>query len=70
MMVLGTIGTEREDFEYELISRDNWGEEPIVVRTDDEGACWLIVGTDSGFEGTTTLYYNRISVFIAPFSSD
>ncbi|WKN42063.1 hypothetical protein [Tunicatimonas pelagia] len=70
MMVLGTIGTEREDFEYELISRDNWDQKIIEVRADAEGACWLIVGTDSGFEGTTTLYYNRISILMAPFSPD
>ena len=26
------------------------------------GALWLLVGTDSGFEGLTALYYQRIEV--------
>ena len=33
----------------------------LTVETDDQGRAWLIVGTDSGFEGLTTLYYHRIS---------
>jgi hypothetical protein len=28
--------------------------------TSTDGSLWLILGTDSGFEGTTTLYYDRI----------
>ena len=32
------------------------------VTTSDDGTLWLVVGTDSGFEGITTLYYDRISV--------
>lgn len=28
-----------------------------VVQTDDKGRLWLIMGTDSGFEGTTTFYF-------------
>ena len=31
------------------------------VETDSQGRAWLIVGTDSGFEGLTTLYYDRIT---------
>jgi hypothetical protein len=34
---------------------------PISVTSNDQGELWLIVGTDSGFEGTTTLYYRKIS---------
>jgi len=33
-----------------------------LVRTNAEGMMHLIVGTDSGFEGTTALYYQRIGV--------
>ena len=29
------------------------------VRTDAEGKLWLLVGTGSGFEGTTSLYYQQ-----------
>ncbi len=38
---------------------------PLTVRTDGEGRVWLVVGTDSGFEGKTTLYYSRISYTFA-----
>lgn len=33
----------------------------VVVTADSTGSVWLMVGTDSGFEATTTLYYSRIS---------
>ncbi|MDE0699169.1 MAG: hypothetical protein OXH61_00425 [Acidimicrobiaceae bacterium] len=33
----------------------------LTVETDDDGSVWLIVGTDSGFEGLTRLYYDRIA---------
>ncbi|MCY3632289.1 MAG: hypothetical protein OXH29_06415 [bacterium] len=33
----------------------------LSVETDSEGRAWLIVGTDSGFEGLTRLYYDQIS---------
>ncbi len=33
----------------------------LSVETDSDGRVWLIVGTDSGFEGLTRLYYDRIS---------
>jgi len=36
----------------------------ISVKSDNNGQLWLIVGTDSGFEATTTIYYNRISAII------
>jgi hypothetical protein len=35
------------------------------VTSDGDGKLWLIVGTDSGFEGPTTVYYDRISVELA-----
>ncbi|MDX5423324.1 MAG: hypothetical protein LPK14_13800 [Hymenobacteraceae bacterium] len=61
MVVLGNIGIPGEDFRYQLIQRDNL-QNPIQITTDNTGSMWLIIGTDSGFEGTTTLYYNTIEV--------
>lgn len=61
MYGLGTIGIEGEEFRYVLIERDN-SERPFTVTSSPEGTLWLIVGTDSGFEGLTELYYNRITV--------
>lgn len=61
MYGLGTIGIEGDDFVYEIISRDN-EDRPQEVRADESGSLWLIVGTDSGFEGKTVLYYQEIEV--------
>jgi hypothetical protein len=33
----------------------------FAVTTAADGSLWLVVGTDSGFEGETILYYDRIS---------
>lgn len=35
---------------------------PISVNSNSKGEVWVIVGTDSGFEAITTIYYNRIKV--------
>lgn len=61
MINLGTVGIDSDEYRYELITRDNH-DRPFSATTDDEGNLWLIVGTDSGFEGLTILYYNQIKV--------
>lgn len=33
-----------------------------VVKTDSDGNAYLIIGTDSGFEGPTTIYVNDVAV--------
>ena len=35
----------------------------VSVVSNSNGEVWIIVGTDSGFEATTTIYYNRITVY-------
>jgi len=62
MILLGHIGHDGSDFEYKLIDRVN--SEPFEAMASEEGILWLIIGTDSGFEGNTTLYYNKIEVII------
>ena len=37
---------------------------PVNVMSNSNGEVWIIAGTDSGFEATTTIYYNRITVNI------
>lgn len=46
--------------EYRIKTLDNL-ERPLQVVSDSEGRIWLIVGTDSGFEGPTAMYYARIA---------
>ncbi len=61
MLVIGNVAhPDVMGNEYRIKSMDNAGR-PLPVKTDSEGRMWLIVGTDSGFEGLTTLYFDRIS---------
>jgi hypothetical protein len=38
---------------------DNQG---FSVLSNDAGELWITVGTDSGFEGATTIFYNYIMI--------
>jgi hypothetical protein len=64
LAVLGDISIPGEVpiYTYKTLS----GNAPHNVRTDAKGTCWIIVGTDSGFEGFTRLYYSRITVTFTP----
>lgn len=44
---------------FRLKQLDSQGK-PIRATADSQGRLWLIVGTDSGFEGLTRLYYTGI----------
>ena len=35
---------------------------PIEVSTDQEGQFWLLIGTHSGFEDFSAIYYTRMQV--------
>ncbi len=66
MVVLGDVDhPEVEDREYRIKSLDNTAS-PLTVATDSEGRAWLIVGTDSGFEGLSRLYYAGIFYTLTP----
>lgn len=64
LVTVGDIGNSRpcqEPYEYEpkrLMLSD------FSARTSVDGTLWIVVGTDSGFEGLTTLYYDRVQVVI------
>jgi len=58
MVVIGDVANGTSENVYTLIDRT--GEFSAV--TDEDGSLWITVGTDSGFEGKTTLYYSQIDV--------
>jgi hypothetical protein len=63
-VVVGDIAKEdsdEEDWSWILKSLSNKGE-PLEITTDSEGNLWIFVGTDSGFEGLTTLYYTNVQL--------
>jgi hypothetical protein len=67
MINLGTISNPNIDLdtytgeEYALMTLTSDGRLFEVV-SDEQGNAWLIAGTDSGFEGLTKVYYDKISV--------
>lgn len=59
---IGDVANSREceeGWEYE-IKQLSGGEQ--TVTTDEQGNLWLLVGTRSGFEATTSLYYTGVRV--------
>jgi hypothetical protein len=62
--VLGDFANSKDcdsgDFSYELKPLSNLDLPAFHVNADRDGSIWLILGTDSGFEATTTIYYTEI----------
>jgi cyclophilin family peptidyl-prolyl cis-trans isomerase len=50
---------------YALLHRDNRAAR-ATARAAADGSLWLVFGTDSGFEGTTALYYTKLSAVLVP----
>ena len=60
MKVIGDFANGTTLFIYKLkVLRTT---NPISVKSNSNGEVWVVVGTDSGFEATTTIYYNSIKV--------
>ena len=60
MVNLGNLGhPEIEGNEYKIKTLTNQTN-PVELITDADGQAWLIVGTDSGFEGLTKIYFSSI----------
>ncbi|MBC7807221.1 MAG: hypothetical protein H7145_13860 [Akkermansiaceae bacterium] len=64
--VMGTVGIPGEAFVYTLKTLTTPPGREVSVTADGEGRIWLIVGTDSGFEGRTDLYYTEIAATLTP----
>jgi len=60
MVIIGNIANGTHQAVYALKSVSN--EKPFHVTTGDNGELWIMAGIDSGFETTTTIYYNKIKV--------
>lgn len=51
-------GTDLNKYKLKTLKTTN----SIQVISNSNAELWVIVGTDSGFEATTTIYYNQITV--------
>lgn len=59
--LLGDIGVAPGQTQYAIIKRDN-KTNPHRIKTDSKGTIWVLIGTDSGFEGRSDLYYSQIKI--------
>ena len=60
MFVIGDFSNDTNQNEYTL--KNLVANDILTVSTNSSGKLWLVVGTDSGFEATTTIFYNLIKV--------
>ena len=66
MRVIGNIAVAATTDTYTLISRSNSASnQSMMVRTNSKGELWLIVGTDSDYEGVTSIYYTGVNVVLS-----
>ena len=67
MINLGTLSNPNLDpdtstgDEYALMTLNSQGRN-FQVTSDKDGSIWVVIGTDSGFEGATTVYYNSVEI--------
>jgi hypothetical protein len=67
MVLIGDISVPSDSEGFVLVNRTNAPyannnyTQPIIATTNSHGELWLIIGTDSGFEGVTTLYYRSVT---------
>lgn len=67
-IVLGNIAnssTDCHDAPYELKTLESADQE-LTTKTDANGRLWLFVGSESGYESKTALYYTRIRAELTP----
>jgi hypothetical protein len=69
MIPIGNVAVPPGTDGFVTVTRTNttYNGSSFVVTSNDSGEVWLIVGTDSGYEGITTLFYT--SVYVALSSS-
>jgi hypothetical protein len=64
MIVIGTISSHYVyDTNYTVEARNNIS--AFTARSNHDGELWIIVGSESGFEGITTIYYTQISLVLS-----
>ena len=54
---------------YALLHRSNRLAN-VTAKADASGSLWLAVGTDSGFEGKTELYYTKLGAVLVPLRKE
>jgi hypothetical protein len=58
------IALQQNPAPYVLVTLRHTLDDPVTSAAD--GSLWAFVGTDSGFEGRTSIYYDRIQIVLVP----
>lgn len=61
MDTIGHVGVSDTTTVFTLIQRSNTSH-AFTITTNSAGEVWICIGSDSGFEATTTLFYNSITL--------
>lgn len=60
---IATLGDFSNDTNEEIFVLKTVGnEEPFRAMTDENGTIWIIIGSESGFEGRTQLIFDRLKI--------
>lgn len=66
MLNIGNVANPNVDVNRPKYAAKNFDSYTIgfdfQITTDENGSAWVIIGTDSGFEGTTEVYYDNVTV--------
>jgi len=65
-MANGLSAEESDSRNSPYVSLERQHEHEYTVAASQDGELWLLVGTDSGFEGLTAIYYQSIAVTLIP----
>ena len=66
MTTLGEVIIPLNSTGYTIINRSNtMANSRYKAQSNADGELWLIMGTDSGFQGTTRLYYTKVNVYFS-----
>jgi hypothetical protein len=61
-------GRPCEQSSNQYVSLERVHQHTSLVNANSNGELWLLVGTDSGFEALTAIYYQRIDVTLTPIT--
>ncbi|MDH4058028.1 MAG: hypothetical protein OEU76_04660 [Cyclobacteriaceae bacterium] len=62
VVLIGNVGVTPTTTQFTEVYRNNNSLNSFIVTADAEGELWIIIGTDSDYEGATTLYYTSVDI--------
>jgi hypothetical protein len=70
-VVIGNIATTNTDcFNTQYEPKVLQTPAPLTVQSDENGTLWIFAGTDSGFEGRTSLFFTQMRIRVRNAQTD